>query len=1149
MKQILLFLFAILFVFTANSQTIVLQEGFEGSTYNFTSSSTGTTNWGITDSYSNTGTFSDSATVATNDTIYLTSDAFSTTGNFSVMLEFSHVCRVSYFDEAYLEFSTDNGASWTKITSGYLGSGGFNNNSSNFSAGSYVDWLLGDVTTPITQSWWKTEQFDLSTMIADEANVKIRFALADALTPGNENYIGWFIDDVKVTAAFSELVPPSISLLQPIVQDTVYGAGPYNIKAAISDASGIDTAELVYTVYPDNITSIIGMNEILPDTFEADIPFAGFGRTISYYVRATDLSASANMDSTASTSFFCKFSTGGQFQIGNGTTTLGGNDYPSTYANWYWGNKEQYLILASELQALGVPGGPISEIAFDVASVNASPPLDNFEISMGHTSATSLSTWQSNLSIVYAPTAAYQAVVGWNTHTFSNNFVWDGTSNIVVQVCSNNSGYVSSGNASVNLHTTPFDATLNYHTDQPGVCAMTGISSITQTQRPNMQIAVSGVNGITNDVGVYGFSNPTGGVLANNAFDVKVELKNFGIDTITSATIDWELDGIAQTAYSFADTLMPDSISNELVLGNTTVALGAHNVKAWTNNPNGSGDNNIANDTVSFDFYACASLLNGVYTIGGASADYPDFSAAALALNQCGISGPVIFNVASGTYIEQIELFNISGSSATNTVTFQSATNDSSDVVWSYDAQGSTDNWVVKLNGTSNIVFKDITIQADDSAYAQVFHLRNNPENISIENSVIRTDIVSSVNDETMALIYVKDSLGSDFNLKNSVLQNGSYVFSAIGTANGAQNWNFENNIISGHHAFALNISNSISPIVKRNIISADTNSNYDSYNAIAIVNSSGSPEVSYNEVYTFNTQISYGLLFVNSDFDTQSPAMVYNNMILLNGNSSTNTLSGGILIQESENINIYYNNVNFKGSQTNSASMIIFDNTAISDNIIIKNNHFTNNAGGYAYYVNGVDTSAFVNNYNNLFVWNSANFAFLGSAVTDMNSWKTKTAASSSLNYDPYYVGAYDLHTVNNLLNGTATPITSITDDIDGEPRNATTPDIGADEFDPSPYDITALELLSPADGCGLTNTEAVQLQIKNIGSAVINGGLTASFKIDTLAAVSESIAAIINPGDTFVYTFTATVDLDVFSYATDSTCILSISTSKPYC
>jgi len=75
--------------------------------------------------------------------------------------------------------------------------------------------------------------------------------------------------------------------------------------------------------------------------------------------------------------------------------------------------------------------------------------------------------------------------------------------------------------------------------------------------------------------------------------------------------------------------------------------------------------------------------LNGTYTIGS-TGNYTSFTAAVSALTSNGISGPVVFNIAPGIYNEQISITAITGSSTSNTVTFQSVNSDSSSVILSY---------------------------------------------------------------------------------------------------------------------------------------------------------------------------------------------------------------------------------------------------------------------------------------------------------------------------------------------------------------------------------------------------------------------------------------------------------------------------------
>ncbi len=83
------------------------------------------------------------------------------------------------------------------------------------------------------------------------------------------------------------------------------------------------------------------------------------------------------------------------YSIGTGTIQNGNTDYPAPYGNWYWGARNQFLILASELSAAGLSAGSFTSLSFDV--VTADPAVyDYIDISMNLTSL-------SNLTSKFAP--------------------------------------------------------------------------------------------------------------------------------------------------------------------------------------------------------------------------------------------------------------------------------------------------------------------------------------------------------------------------------------------------------------------------------------------------------------------------------------------------------------------------------------------------------------------------------------------------------------------------------------------------------------------------------------------------------------------------------------------------------------------------
>src|SRR5437762_3550525 len=82
-------------------------------------------------------------------------------------------------------------------------------------------------------------------------------------------------------------------------------------------------------------------------------------------------------------------------------------------------------------------------------------------------------------------------------------------------------------------------------------------------------------------------------------------------------------------------------------------------------------------------YFTSSAQLSGNYTInpsGSGSTNFKSFSNAVDTLKKYGVSGPVTYLVADGTYTEKISIPAITGASATNRITFQSASGDSSKV-------------------------------------------------------------------------------------------------------------------------------------------------------------------------------------------------------------------------------------------------------------------------------------------------------------------------------------------------------------------------------------------------------------------------------------------------------------------------------------
>lgn len=298
---------SLLGLFTIQAQTTLFSDDFDTQPISMVASSTSpTANWAISTNLKVSGTSSDSAQVSQGNTLTLESPAFNTNGFSFLSLNFNQICKIDFFDKAYVEYSINNGTSWTRFTNNeYNGTGFFNGNS--FSAISYPIWNPSTGTAIPTNAWWQSESFDMS-VASNQTQVKIRFVLVDADNNGARNNYGWLLDDIEIIGSSCEIIPPSISMVGTSFQGQVYGTGPYQIFADIQDASGISSAVLEYTVNGTSTNTLTMVaNSSNPNEYNATIPSQAVGDTVCYLIRATDNTTcgnTASLPTTGCTEFY-----------------------------------------------------------------------------------------------------------------------------------------------------------------------------------------------------------------------------------------------------------------------------------------------------------------------------------------------------------------------------------------------------------------------------------------------------------------------------------------------------------------------------------------------------------------------------------------------------------------------------------------------------------------------------------------------------------------------------------------------------------------------------------------------------------------------------------------------------------------------------
>jgi len=195
------------------------------------------------------------------------------------------------------------------------------------------------------------------------------------------------------------------------------------------------------------------------------------------------------------------------YTIGTGNLTT--NAYPTPFTGFWEDGRIQILYRASELLAAGMTGGKISSAAFNIVTKQSTAPYTGFTIKMGCTSLTSMPTsYQAGLTTVYGPITTTTAL-GWNTFNFPTSYEWDGISNIIVEVCFNNSAWTS--NDVVQKTLTTFTSSILQYTDGAVGCNLN--FPTTYTERPNIRFGACG--GVA-DPTLFTYSwSPSSGNIAN----------------------------------------------------------------------------------------------------------------------------------------------------------------------------------------------------------------------------------------------------------------------------------------------------------------------------------------------------------------------------------------------------------------------------------------------------------------------------------------------------------------------------------------------------------------------------------------------------------------------------------------------------------
>lgn len=396
------------------------------------------------------------------------------------------------------------------------------------------------------------------------------------------------------------------------------------------------------------------------------------------------------------------------FAIGTGTdgnaTNNGTTGYPCPLQDYYEGNRSQYLWQASELTGAGMSAGFINAIKWEVVSLGTAGLIEQFQIKIGTTAASSLSgtSWEDVSTVVFAM-ADYQPVAGMNIFTLTTPFFWNGVDNLVIEVCNGDPGNTT-GNWYTANPVVPwttglsFNGSHNYRVDSQGnLCgSSTTTNSGAMTTRPNITFnftAGSACSGTPTPGTTISTSTVT---CPGSPFSLSLS----GTSQVTGLTYQWQSSPDGNAPWTDISGATSSSLANHTQTVTTyyraAVSCGANT------------------DYSTPLMVASPSLLNGTYTINNTiptgGSNFQTFEDVLQRLI-CGIGGPVTFNVTAGqVFNESTELNFTTTGTSTNTITFKKDGAGANPVIRRAGTSATSD-FIVKLTGVSYYTFDGIDFE------------------------------------------------------------------------------------------------------------------------------------------------------------------------------------------------------------------------------------------------------------------------------------------------------------------------------------------------------------------------------------------------------------------------------------------------------
>lgn len=523
---------------------------------------------------------------------------------------------------------------------------------------------------------------------------------------------------------------------------------------------------------------------------------------------------------------------------------------------------------------------------------------------------------------------------------------------------------------------------------------------------------------------------------------VKAQIQNLGTLPLDSVRVSWSLDNVFQNTIYYTqllDTFGGAGNNSDIVnLGNVTWNSGQTRViKAWTSYPNGIMDTTNRDDT------ATASLkpaLSGTFSVGGAGADYPDLASAANDLSANGICGPVVLNVAPGTYTQQVSFRDVAGSSAINTI--QVLGSGINSTILSFNPTSTPNQHVLQISNTSYVTVKNMSIRSTSATAAFGVHITGEAHYNLIDSCEITVNTTSTstvFQGVTISGATYSAATNASYNtISNCTITGGYNGVSMYGNSGSQGRYNqVLNNVINNSYYAGIWIYFQSYCIADGNRVNARfTTNSYGGYfyymsDSAVVKNNyfySRYMGIYLSQIGTAGTMRGYVYNNITTGHNNATSYNFYmatcNRTDLFNNSGILQTTGGASLYVSGGSGNRVFNNI-FAKSQTNGLIGQVVSPGALS---FMDYNNMWSSSGG---------------NYMN---WGGQVYTQLGD-LAGADPLYNQNSVNENPNWVNITPGIEDLHISSSLPSPRGVNLVVLDRDIDGDSRCEFAPTIGADE------------------------------------------------------------------------------------------------------